>query len=235
MVRSKRDRAAPGPVLGSVYLWAVALISIAVLAILASTSHGGPTPLSLAIELVLLGAIAQHFPLPIGPQHKVDTSIAVYFACVLLFDTPAAVVVVGVSQVLGQATLALRRVPGTGKRMRGARGVLFNITANKNLGLHELNAAAQVIADVVDADAEIIFGTAVDPKLGDEVKITVIATGFARPVAVHPIPDEYRRQAPDDAVGQPAEEYAPPLRLDAAANAMDTELPTFLRRTVAAR
>jgi hypothetical protein len=126
MVRSKRDRAAPGPVLGSVYLWTVALISIAVLAILASTSQGGPAPLGLAIELVLLGAIAQHFPLPVGPQHKIDTSIAVYFACVLLFDTPAAVVVVGVSQVLGQATLALRRVPGTGKRMRGARGVLFN-------------------------------------------------------------------------------------------------------------
>ena len=119
--------------------------------------------------------------------------------------------------------------------INGARGVLFNITANKNLGLHELNAAAQVIADVVDADAEIIFGTAVDPKLGDEVKITVIATGFARPVAVHPIPDEYRRQAPDDVVARPAEEYAPPLRLDAAANAIDTELPTFLRRTVAAR
>jgi len=118
--------------------------------------------------------------------------------------------------------------------INGARGVLFNITGGKNLGLHELNAAAQVIADVVDPDAEIIFGTAIDPRIGDEVKITVIATGFARPVAMHPIPEEYRRVAPDDAVAAPPADVAP-LREQAAMNAQDTELPTFLRRTVAAR
>jgi len=82
--------------------------------------------------------------------------------------------------------------------INGARGVLFNITGGKNLGLQELNAAAQVIADVVDPDAEIIFGTAIDPRVGDEVKITVIATGFARPVAVNPIPEQYRKYNPDD-------------------------------------
>jgi len=113
----------------------------------------------------------------------------------------------------------------------GAKGVLFNITGSRNLGLHELNAAAQIIADVVDPDAEIIFGTAVDPSLGDEVKITVIATGFARPMAVrNPIPEEYRREAPDAvAVGEPL-----PLR-PAVPDVNDTELPTFLRRTVTAR
>ncbi|MEX0750690.1 MAG: cell division protein FtsZ, partial [Dehalococcoidia bacterium] len=83
-------------------------------------------------------------------------------------------------------------------QINGARGVLFNVTGGKNLGLQELNAAAQIIADVVDPDAEIIFGTAIDPRLGDEVKITVIATGFARPVAVHPIPEQYRKYTPDD-------------------------------------
>ncbi len=60
----------------------------------------------------------------------------------------------------------------------GASGVLFNVTGSRSLGLHELNMAAQVIAEVVDPDAEIIFGTATDPDLGDEVKVTVIATGF---------------------------------------------------------
>ena len=120
--------------------------------------------------------------------------------------------------------------------INGARGVLFNITANNNLGLHELNEAARVIADVVDPNAEIIFGTAVDPKLGDEVKITVIATGFARPVAVHPIPEEYRRPAPDDVSEPQQAEHTAPAQLEPPAiNAMDTELPTFLRRTVAAR
>jgi len=116
----------------------------------------------------------------------------------------------------------------------GARGVLFNISGGKNLGLHEINAAAQVIYDVVDPAAEIIFGTAIDPRLGDEVQITLIATGFARPVAVDAIPEQYRRQDRDgDAGGAPTA----PLRPEAAAapDPQDTELPTFLRRTVAAR
>jgi len=124
--------------------------------------------------------------------------------------------------------------------INGARGVLFNITGGKNLGLQELNAAAQVIADVVDPDAEIIFGTAIDPRVGDEVKITVIATGFARPVAVNPIPEQYRKYNPDDdappAAPEPQEEPQA-LYADAAAapDPRDTELPTFLRRTVVAR
>jgi len=124
--------------------------------------------------------------------------------------------------------------------INGARGVLFNITGGKNLGLQELNAAAQVIADVVDPDAEIIFGTAIDPRVGDEVKITVIATGFARPVAVNPIPEQYRRHNPDDdapsAAPEPQEEpQALHAEAAAAPDPRDTELPTFLRRTVVAR
>ena len=112
----------------------------------------------------------------------------------------------------------------------GAKGVLYNITGNKNLGLHEINAAAQVIADVVDPSAEIIFGTAIDPRLGDEVQITLIATGFARPVAVDSIPEQYRRSNPDDEPGMPE-----PLAVPAIPDPRDTELPTFLRRTVTAR
>jgi cell division protein FtsZ len=117
----------------------------------------------------------------------------------------------------------------------GARGVLFNVSGGKNLGLHEINAAAQVIYDVVDPGAEIIFGTAIDSRLGDEVQITLIATGFARPVAVNPIPEQYRRQNPDDDAGDTPEPA--PMRPEAAAapDPQDTELPTFLRRTVAAR
>ncbi len=117
----------------------------------------------------------------------------------------------------------------------GAKGVLFNITGGKNLGLHEINAAAQVIYDVVDPHAEIIFGTALDNKLGDEVQITLIATGFARPVAVNPIPEQYRRTNPDgDGNGAPEPS---PLRAvaEATPDPRDTELPTFLRRTVTAR
>ena len=113
--------------------------------------------------------------------------------------------------------------------------MLFNITGSRNLGLHELNAAAQIIADVVDPEAEIIFGTATDPSLGDEVKITVIATGFARPMAVrNPIPEEYRRDLPEHAAALVSDDEPVPLR-PAAPDMNDTELPTFLRRTVTAR
>jgi signal transduction histidine kinase len=113
----------------SAYLRLLAIISLALLAELtriASAAQAEANDQGLAIELVVLAVIAQHFPLAVGPQHKIDTSIAVYFACVLLFDTPEAVVLVGLAQVLGQSTLALRHVPGTNKRMRGARGILFN-------------------------------------------------------------------------------------------------------------
>ena len=125
----------------------------------------------------------------------------------------------------------------------GAKGVLYNITGGKNLGLHEINAAAQIIAGVVSPDAEIIFGTAVDPKLGDEVQITLIATGFARPVAVNPIPEQFRKTNPDDdgidapppVAEKPTASPEEAARADAMREPENTELPTFLRRTVATR
>jgi cell division protein FtsZ len=60
----------------------------------------------------------------------------------------------------------------------GAKGMLLNITGSEDLGLFEVNEAAEVITAVADKDANIIFGTVVDPSLGDEVRVTVIATGF---------------------------------------------------------
>ena len=61
----------------------------------------------------------------------------------------------------------------------GARGVLLAIAGGSDLGLQEVNAAAEVIADSADPDANIIFGTVIDDALGDEVQVTVIAAGFA--------------------------------------------------------
>jgi cell division protein FtsZ len=62
----------------------------------------------------------------------------------------------------------------------GATGVLFNVTGGSSLTLFECNEAAQVIGQAVDPDANIIFGVVFDPKLDSEVRITVIATGFAK-------------------------------------------------------
>ena len=60
----------------------------------------------------------------------------------------------------------------------GATGVLMNIIGGTNLNLHETNAAAQLIDDCVDEDANVIFGAAIDESLEDEIIITVIATGL---------------------------------------------------------
>jgi cell division protein FtsZ len=62
----------------------------------------------------------------------------------------------------------------------GAMGVLFNITGGPSLTLFECNEAAQVISEAVDPGANIVFGVVFDPKMDSEVRITVIATGFAR-------------------------------------------------------
>ena len=65
--------------------------------------------------------------------------------------------------------------------MEGARGVLLNITGGPDLTLFEVNAAAELISSKVSPDCNIIFGAVVHPRLVDEVRVTIIATGFSRP------------------------------------------------------
>jgi cell division protein FtsZ len=62
--------------------------------------------------------------------------------------------------------------------IKGARGVLINITGGSTLSLHEVNEAATLVQEEADDDANIIFGAVIDEHMGDEVRITVIATGF---------------------------------------------------------
>jgi cell division protein FtsZ len=65
--------------------------------------------------------------------------------------------------------------------LRGARGVLLNITGSSKLGLHEVNEACTLVREAAgNDDVQINFGVVLDEDMGDEVKITVIATGFAR-------------------------------------------------------
>jgi cell division protein FtsZ len=62
----------------------------------------------------------------------------------------------------------------------GARGVLFNVTGGPNLTLFEVNQAAAIIRETAHPDVNMIFGAVIDPNMGDEIRITVIATGFER-------------------------------------------------------
>jgi cell division protein FtsZ len=62
--------------------------------------------------------------------------------------------------------------------IEGATGMLLNFTGSDDLNLFEVNEAAGIVVDTADKSANIIFGTVIDGSLGDEVRVTVIATGF---------------------------------------------------------
>ena len=98
--------------------------------------------------------------------------------------------------------------------IEGAKGVLFNVTGGSDLTLHEVHAAAEVIEQVVDPNANIIFGMVQDLKLDDEVRITIIATGF--PAADALIPNE------DFLFSQ--------LEMATVNGSEDLDVPPFLRR-----
>jgi cell division protein FtsZ len=114
--------------------------------------------------------------------------------------------------------------------IEGAKGVLINVTGGPDMTLFEVHEAASIIQDAADEEANIIFGTVIDPKMKDEVKVTVIATGFdaatkgllnargeslsaARPVP-QPAPagsSPYRPFAPKEIAAQHEETAAPQI------------------------
>jgi len=83
----------------------------------------------------------------------------------------------------------------------GARGILFNITGGEDLSLFEVNEAAEIIRETAHPEANIIFGAVIDEALGDEVRITVVATGFDSSMAQ---PEPARRVAAAQAPARPA-------------------------------
>ncbi|MEX2291884.1 MAG: cell division protein FtsZ [Mycobacteriales bacterium] len=93
--------------------------------------------------------------------------------------------------------------------MDGARGVLLNISGGSDLGLFEINEAAQLVADAAHPEANIIFGAVIDDALGDEVRVTVIAAGFdsGEPTPIRRV--ESRRPREPEATPPPATPAAP--------------------------
>jgi cell division protein FtsZ len=64
--------------------------------------------------------------------------------------------------------------------IEGATGILLNVTAGPEVGLFEVNEAAEVVTAAADPNANVIFGAVIDPSMGDDVRVTVIATGFGQ-------------------------------------------------------
>lgn len=82
------------------------------------------------------------------------------------------------NQTLEEAVKQAIENPLTENKIDNAKGVIFNIRGNKNLGLSEINTAMQLINDKVQEDANIMFGTVIDENLENEKIVTVIATGI---------------------------------------------------------
>ena len=109
--------------------------------------------------------------------------------------------------------------------IEGARGVIINITGNSDLGLHEVNTAAELIQRSVDPEANIIFGSVVDENMGDEISITVIATGFDKEQNKSSLGvDNIVSRAWDKKIN------STPAPVDNNSSQNDLDIPAFLRK-----
>jgi cell division protein FtsZ len=105
------------------------------------------------------------------------------FADVRTIMTDAGSALMGIGQSGGEnrATEAAKQAiasPLLEESVEGATGILLNITGGRDIGLFEINEAAEVVQGAADATANIIFGSVIDENMGDEIRVTVIATGF---------------------------------------------------------
>ncbi|GAP14269.1 cell division protein FtsZ [Longilinea arvoryzae] len=126
----------------------------------------------------------------------------------------------------------------------GARGILFNVTGGSNLTLFEVNQAAAIIKETAHPDVNLIFGAVIDPNMGDDIRVTVIATGFDR-AGVRPVSEQRPIRTSEDLSGsqsRPRPAERPNLNTNAAApipaptefsprvyNTDDLDVPAFLR------
>ena len=112
--------------------------------------------------------------------------------------------------------------------IEGARGVVFNITGGSDLTLHEVNTAAETVYEVVDPNANIIFGAVIDEKLQGEIRITVIATGFAGEAQTAPQPSPKAVARTPRPVAPPPS--PPPQTSESKDKPLGLDIPDFLQR-----
>lgn len=121
--------------------------------------------------------------------------------------------------------------------IEGATRVLLSIAGNKDLGIQEINEAADLVAKNVDPDANIIFGTVVDESLGDQVRVTVIATGFNDSNVQQQLPTLNTQSASRPsrpAQPQPTRSVTAqpqPARTNNSSNEKEFDIPDFLKRS----
>jgi cell division protein FtsZ len=146
------------------------------------------------------------------------------FADVRTIMTDAGSALMGIGEADGESRAAeAARVavssPLLEASVEGATGILLNITGGSDLGLFEVNEAAEVVTGAADTNANIIFGAVIDENLAGRVRVTVIATGFDRSL---------RRERRDRIAEEPQREPAASERFELPADVL--EVPSFLRR-----
>ena len=104
--------------------------------------------------------------------------------------------------------------------IEGATGILLNVTGGSDIGLFEVNEAAEVVTGAADQNANVIFGAVIDDSIGDEVQVTVIATGFGGQGRRRRRPRETELDAPLPAAASASETFDSSQELD---------VPSFLR------
>ncbi len=138
----------------------------------------------------------------------------------VMADAGSALMGVGQATGDGRALNAARKAissPMLEASIEGARGVLLNISGPRDLGLFEVNEAAEVVHGVAHPEANIIFGTVVDDEMGDDVRVTVIAAGF----------DRWDGDRPSVAPREPL--TGEDVIADVFADGDDLDVPSFLR------
>ena len=113
------------------------------------------------------------------------------FADVRTIMTDAGSALMGIGQASGddRATQAAKQAissPLLEASIEGAKGILLSLSGSSNLGLFEVNEAAEIVAQAADPEATIIFGAVINEELQDQIRVTVIATGFESPSTVKP-------------------------------------------------
>jgi cell division protein FtsZ len=112
--------------------------------------------------------------------------------------------------------------------IEGARGVLINITGGKDMTLHEVSKASELIHRLAHPEANIIFGTVIDASMKDMVKVTVIATGFDKQKIKNIIPNKdssiYAQKTPP---AFPVERDTPPYAFEPQGNKQIWEPPAW--------
>jgi cell division protein FtsZ len=139
----------------------------------------------------------------------------------IMRDAGSALMGIGTASGENRAAEAARTAvssPLLEQSVDGATGILLNVTGGSDLGLFEVNEAAEVVTGAADSAANVIFGAVIDESLGDEVRVTVIATGFGT---------RHRRRRAETATAAPAS--ATQERPVQEPSDTELEIPSFLR------